>query len=70
MSDAVRTDLANEARAIGTEGCLRIPDFWHSKGFEMCQNDKVEQFEHLSGPQAILTKRGGHAVPEGGTDGK
>jgi predicted dehydrogenase len=45
LSGAVRTALPNEARVIGTEGYIRIPHFWYASGFELCRDNKTEQFD-------------------------
>ncbi len=45
LSGAVRTSLPNEARIIGTEGHIRVPDFWRASSLELCKNGQVEKFE-------------------------
>jgi dihydrodiol dehydrogenase / D-xylose 1-dehydrogenase (NADP) len=45
LSGAVRTSLPNEARIIGTEGYVRVPDFWRASSLELYQNGKMEKFE-------------------------
>ncbi len=45
VSGAVRTSLPNEARIIGTEGYIRIPDFWRASALELYQNGRMEKFE-------------------------
>jgi predicted dehydrogenase len=45
LSGAVRTSLPNDARIIGTDGYIRIPDFWRASGLELCRNGKMEKFE-------------------------
>jgi len=54
LTGAVRTDLPNEARVIGTEGYIRIPDFWCSQKFELCMKEKGSmgkfRTEHFANP--------------------
>ena len=45
LSGAVRTSLINEARIIGTDGYIRVPDFWRASALELYQNGKMEKFE-------------------------
>jgi predicted dehydrogenase len=45
LSGAVRTSLINEARIIGTDGYIRVPDFWRASTLELYQNGKMEKFE-------------------------
>ena len=45
LSGAVRASLPNEARIIGTEGYIRVPDFWRASSLELYQNGKMEKFE-------------------------
>jgi predicted dehydrogenase len=45
LSGAVRTSLSNEARIIGTDGYIRVPDFWRASSLELAQNSKTEKFE-------------------------
>ena len=45
LSGAVRTSLPNEARIIGTEGYIRVPDFWRASSLELCKNGQTEKFE-------------------------
>lgn len=45
LSGAVRSSLPNEARIIGTEGYVRMPDFWRASSLELYQNGKMEKFE-------------------------
>src|SRR5262249_36825022 len=35
MSSAIRTDSQQEARIAGTEGIMRIPDWWHARSFNL-----------------------------------
>ena len=45
LSGAVRTSLSNEARIFGTEGYIRVPDFWRASGLELYRNGKMEKFD-------------------------
>jgi len=45
LSGAVRTALPNEARVIGTEGYIRVPDFWRASSLELYKNGQMEKFE-------------------------
>ena len=45
LSGAVRTSLPNDARIIGTDGYIRVPDFWRASTLELYQNGKMEKFE-------------------------
>ena len=45
LSGAVRTSLPNDARIIGTDGYIRVPDFWRASGLELYQNGKIKKFE-------------------------
>jgi dihydrodiol dehydrogenase / D-xylose 1-dehydrogenase (NADP) len=45
LSGAVRTSLPNEARIIGTEGYIRVPDFWRASSLELYKNGQMEKFE-------------------------
>jgi predicted dehydrogenase len=45
LSGAVRTSLSNEARIIGTDGYIRVPDFWRASALELYQNGKMDKFE-------------------------
>ena len=45
LSGAVRTALPNEARVIGTEGYIRVPDFWRASSLELSRKGEIEKFE-------------------------
>lgn len=46
LSTAVRTVLPNDAWILGTDGYIRIPEFWQANKFELCLQDKTELIEN------------------------
>jgi predicted dehydrogenase len=45
LSGAVRTSLSNEARIIGIDGYIRVPDFWRASALELHKTGQMEKFE-------------------------
>lgn len=43
MSSAIRTNSQQEARIAGTEGLIRIPEFWHAREMTLSVNGKPDQ---------------------------
>jgi dihydrodiol dehydrogenase / D-xylose 1-dehydrogenase (NADP) len=42
LSAAIRTHIPHDAWVLGTEGYIKIPDFWHADSVELSRNGKVE----------------------------
>jgi len=45
LSSAVRTNTPHEAIIAGTEGLIRIPDWWHARQFTLTKNGETEVVE-------------------------
>lgn len=43
MSSAIRTNTQHEARIAGTEGMIRIPDWWHAHQMTISVNGKADE---------------------------
>ena len=44
LSASVRTHIPNDALILGTDGYIKIPEFWHGSSFELNINGKSEMF--------------------------
>lgn len=43
LTSAIRTNTAHEARIYGTDGMIRIPDWWHAKELTLTLNGKPDE---------------------------
>ncbi len=42
LSAAVRTHIPNDAYVLGTDGYIKISEFWHASSLEICKEGKTE----------------------------
>jgi dihydrodiol dehydrogenase / D-xylose 1-dehydrogenase (NADP) len=47
LFSAIRTQTAHEARIAGTEGLIRLPDWWHGRRLTLTLNGKPEEVMEL-----------------------